>query len=107
MDQQRTLLDSDLGSYRSDRAGSERMLLCVVPTYDNQKCSRPQSYIQYLVCRDANPHHFNADPNSDPAFYFNADPGTDFHFNADPDPSSRQSDANLGPPVYRPSRASF
>jgi hypothetical protein len=62
---------------------------------------------RYLVYRDANPHHFNADPNSFPAFYFNADPDPDFHFNADLDTAPRQSDANLRPLVCRPSRAPF
>jgi len=34
-----------------------------------------------------------------------ADPS--FQFNADPDPAPRQSDENLRPPVYKPSRAPF
>ncbi len=102
-----------LHMYRSDKAESDRMLLCVLYTVqctrDYQKCSRQQRCIQYLVCRDANPHHFNADPNSDPAFFFNADPDPDFHFNADQDPAPRQCNANLRPlsSVYRPSRAPF
>ncbi len=47
--------------------------------------------------RVADPHHFNADP--DPAFHSSADP--------DPDPALHQSDGNLRPLVYRPSRAPF
>jgi hypothetical protein len=48
-----------------------------------------------------------ADP--DPAFHFNADPDTDpvFHFYMDSDNPPHQSDANLHPLVYRPSRALF
>ncbi len=57
--------------------------------------------------RVADPHHLNADP--DPGFHLNANPNPDlaFHSNADPDPAPRQSDRNLRPLVYRPSRASF
>ncbi len=57
---------------------------------------------------NANPDpafHFNADP--DPAFHFNADPDPSFHYNADPDPAPHQSDGNLRPLVFRPSRAPF
>ncbi len=38
---------------------------------------------------------------------FTADPDAIFHFNTDPDPASNQSDENLRPLVYRPSRAPF
>jgi hypothetical protein len=60
-----------------------------------------------LESRVADPHPFNTDP--DPFFHFNADPDTIFHFNADLDLESapHQSDVNLRPLVYRPSRASF
>jgi hypothetical protein len=62
-----------------------------------------------ILCRVADPHHFNADP--DPVSHFIADPVPDpaFHFNADPDPDPAllESDGNLRPPVYRPSRAPF
>ncbi len=39
----------------------------------------------------ADTHHFNAEPDPDPAF----------HFNADPDPTPLQSDRNLQLMVYR------
>ncbi len=41
-----------------------------------------------MQIRDANPHHFSADPDLDPdtAFHFNADPDPTFHFNNDPNP---------------------
>ncbi len=45
-----------------------------------------------LTCRDADPHHFNADPDPDPAFHFKTDLDPAYHFNADPDPAPRQSD---------------
>jgi hypothetical protein len=48
-----------------------------------------------LYFRVADPQHFNADPH--PAF----------HINADPDPASHQSDKNLRPLVYRPSKVPF
>ncbi len=59
---------------------------------------------------DTNPDpavHFNADP--EPAFPFNADTNPDpaFHFKVDLDPALLQSDGNLRPLVYRPSRAPF
>jgi hypothetical protein len=40
--------------------------------------------------RNADPHHFNADP--DPAFHCNAVPDPAFHFSANPDPALHQSD---------------
>jgi hypothetical protein len=49
--------------------------------------------------------HCNADP--DPAFHFNVDPDPAFHSNADLVPAPHESDGNLRPMVYRPSRASF
>jgi hypothetical protein len=59
--------------------------------------------------RIAVPHHFSADP--DPAFHLNAntDPDSEIHFKADPvpDPAFHQSDANLRPLIYRPSRDPF
>jgi hypothetical protein len=53
----------------------------------------------------ADPFHFIADPG--PAFHLNADPDPSFHFNADPDPAPHQSDEDLRPLVYGPSRAPF
>ncbi len=59
--------------------------------------------------RVADSHQFNADP--DPSFCCHADLDPTFHFNADPDPdldpAPHQSDANLRPSVYRPSRSSI
>jgi hypothetical protein len=51
--------------------------------------------------------HFNAYP--DTVFRLNADPDSVFHLNGDqdPDPAPRQSDGNLRPLVYRPSRSPF
>jgi hypothetical protein len=43
------------------------------------------------------PHHFNADPDSD--FHFNADPDPAFHFIANPDPAPHHSDARSADPV--------
>ncbi len=42
-----------------------------------------------LVSRVADPHHVDADPESDPAFHFDADPDPTFHSDAglDPDPT--------------------
>jgi hypothetical protein len=60
-------------------------------------------FISLVVTRVADPHHLNADP--DQSFQFNADWDPDFYFNADPDPAPNQSDENLRPLVYRPSRA--
>jgi hypothetical protein len=69
--------------------------------------------------RVSDPHHFNADPESDPdpAFHFNADQHPTFPFNADqdpafpfnagPEPDPHQGDANLRPLTYRPSRPPF
>jgi hypothetical protein len=55
--------------------------------------------------RVADPHHFNADP--DPSIHCNVGTDPTFHLNAgpDPDPAPHQSEANLQPLVYRPSRA--
>jgi hypothetical protein len=41
----------------------------------------------YSEQRLRDPHHFNADPDRDPAFDLNAEPDTEptFHFNADAD----------------------
>jgi hypothetical protein len=36
-----------------------------------------------LICKVADPHHFNAD--LDPPFHLSLDPDSVFHFNADPD----------------------
>ncbi len=47
--------------------------------------------------RVSDPHHFIADPDSDPAFHFNADPDPDF--NAGPDYAPHQGDPNLQPPA--------
>ncbi len=61
--------------------------------------------------RVTNTDYFNADPV--PAFQVNADPDPVFHFNADagpypaPAPAFYQSDGNLRPLVYRPSRTPF
>jgi hypothetical protein len=62
-------------------------------------------YLLALVGLD--PHHFNADP--DPAFHFNEDPDPAFYFNVDtdPNPAPHQSDGNLRPLVYRPSKVPF
>ncbi len=50
-----------------------------------------------FLSRFADPPHFNANPEPDPAF----------PINADLDPAPLQSDGNLGGLVYRPSRAPF
>ncbi len=52
-----------------------------------------------IVGRVADPHHFSADPNPYRILLFPADP--------DPDPAPCQTDGNLHPLVYRPSRAPF
>ncbi len=59
----------------------------------------PWTKITHNRCesRDADPHHFDADP--DPSFHSNADPDRIFRLNI--------SDANLWPPVYRPFWASI
>jgi hypothetical protein len=49
--------------------------------------------VRGVVFKVADPHHFNADPDPDPAFNFNADPDPAY---ADPDPPL-QSDGNLRP----------
>jgi hypothetical protein len=37
---------------------------------------------------DADPaHHFDKDPDANPTFHFGADPDPTFHFDADPDPT--------------------
>jgi hypothetical protein len=36
--------------------------------------------------RNADPHHFNLNPDMDLVFHFNADPDPAFHLNADPNP---------------------
>ncbi len=54
-------------------------------------------YLNIVKSTVADPHHFNAD--LDPAFHLNVDP--------DPDPAPHQSDGNLRPVVYVPSRAPF
>jgi hypothetical protein len=71
------------------------------------------------MTRVSDSHHFNADPNPDPAFHFNTDPDPAFHFNTDPDPAfhfnayqdpdpaPHQGKANLRPLVYKPSRPPF
>ncbi len=51
------------------------------------------------MLRNADPHHFNAEP--DPAFHFNADPDPAFHINPDPDPYL--SEANLRPLTFQDS----
>ncbi len=45
----------------------------------------------------ADPHHLNADPETDPSFHLIADTDATFYLNADqvPDPAPHQSDANL------------
>ncbi len=55
--------------------------------------------------RVADPHHLNAD--SDLAFHFTADQDPTGHVYADPDHAPHESEANLRPLVYRPSRAPF
>ncbi len=60
---------------------------------------------ELLTCRVTDLHHFNADPDSDPAFHFKADPDPAYHFNADPDPAPHKSVTNLRPLFYRPSTA--
>jgi hypothetical protein len=57
--------------------------------------------------RVADPHHFNVDPDPEPAFHFYMDPDPAFHVNAYPDPAPYQSDGNLRPLVYRPSVVPF
>ncbi len=77
-----------------------------IPDPGVKKAPDPGSGSATLVLRRvADPRHFNADPH--PAFHFNADPDPAFHLNADPDPAPLQSDENLRPPIYRPSRALF
>ncbi len=58
-----------------------------------------------LTFEIANPQKFNAD--LDPVFHLNAGPDTTSHFNVDPDPATHQSDEDLSPQVYRPSRTLF
>ncbi len=60
-----------------------------------------------IVTGVADLNHLNADP--DPAFHFNADSDPAFHLNSDtdPDPAPLQSDANLRPLFYTPSKAAF
>ncbi len=55
--------------------------------------------------RVSDPLYFNADPGT--PFHFNADPDPTFHLDADLDPVPHQSDANLRPGAYRPSKAPF
>ncbi len=43
----------------------------------------------------ADPHHFDADPDPDPACHFDADPDPTFHFDADPDPCFQIKAQNL------------
>jgi hypothetical protein len=61
----------------------------------------------HITHRVADLHHFNAE--LDPAFHFDADSDLALLFNEDPDPdpAPHQSNANLRPLVYRPSRAPF
>ncbi len=73
------------------------------------------SYHTLANSRVADPHHINADPNPafhdksdpDPAVHYKSDPDPAVHFNADTDPVPHQSDGNLRPLVYKPSRASL
>ncbi len=60
-----------------------------------------------FTTRVADPHHFNE--HSNPSLYFNADPDQTFHLNVDQDQdiAPHQSDVNLLPLIYRPSRAPF
>ncbi len=44
--------------------------------------SMHSKFKKILICRVADPHCFNADPDLDPAFYLFADPDADL----DPDP---------------------
>jgi hypothetical protein len=62
-----------------------------------------------LNLRVADPHHFNADPDPDPAFLLDVDQEPTLYINVDPDtdPAPHQSDANLQPRADRLSRASF
>ncbi len=39
-----------------------------------------------LVGSVADPHHFDADPEPEPAFHYGADPDPTFHSDTDPDP---------------------
>ncbi len=70
-----------------------------VPTYrTGVENIMPYIAVHLFTCfysRVADPYHFIADP--DPAF----------HLNADPDPAPHQSDEDLRPLVYGPSRAPF
>ncbi len=64
------------------------------------------------ITRVSDPHHFNADPDSDPAYHFNAGPDPAFHFYAyhfqDPDPAPHKGEVNLRLPLaYKPSRPPF
>ncbi len=101
MDQQKTLLDPDLWSYRS--TGQDPKDCCYVyiwqpEMFQDRKATYSTSYAGMRI-----EFYFNADP----VFYFNADPDQNFHFNANPNPAPRQSDANIRPLVYRPSRVPF
>ncbi len=51
-----------------------------------------------FLSRVADPHHFNANPDPDPAFPFNADPVPDpaFLFDTDPNLAPLQSDPMTG-----------
>jgi hypothetical protein len=72
-------------------------ILCKAPlTHDHNKfllkknCS--STFGEKLpICRVADPHHFNADP--DQAFHLHGDPES--AFNADLDPVPNRSDGNL------------
>jgi hypothetical protein len=66
--------------------------------YRRPPCLTPYS-------RVADPLHLNADP--DLAFHFTADQDPIGHVYADQDHAPHESEANLRPLVYRPSRAPF
>ncbi len=77
----------------SVKTNGAKICICIVHT--------TQYFLQYI--RVADPYHCKADP--DPALHFNADTDPTFHLNPDPDP--HQSDVDMRPLVYRPSRAPF
>ncbi len=65
-------------------------------------------FLSYVPGKVADPHHFNADPDTscyfnaspDLAVHFNADPDSAFHFTADSDIAPHQRDENMRSLVY-------
>ncbi len=60
----------------------------------------------YLIISIADPHHFHADPDPDPACHFDAAPDPIFHPDVDPDPDHTfQFDADPITHFFGPSSA--